>query len=191
MRGMNDSPELRVESASATPEPRRLQAQPLSAQPLADYGWMMDIDQAFEGNAGHPINAGTSRRVDMPGTLSLHAQGGQPQMTVFRARAQAVDGPWRLMERHQWGSQTFVPLGQSHEGSPACILLVALGASSPDETTLKAFVVGERQAFTLRPGTWHHPLIALQERDFLVIERRGPREDCEVMHLSRPVQVWL
>lgn len=191
MRGMNASLEPRVEPDSKTPEPRRLQAQPLSAQPLADYGWMMDIDQAFAGNAGHPINAGTSRRVDMPGTLSLHAHEGQAQMTVFRARAQGVEGPWHLMERHQWGSQTFVPLGQSHEVSPACILLVALGASSPDETTLKAFVVGARQAFTLRPGTWHHPLIAVQERDFLVIERRGPREDCEVMHLSRPVQVWL
>ncbi len=151
----------------------------------------MDIDTALAGETARQINAGTSRRADMPGTLSLHGHDGQPLMTVFRASAQAAAGPWRIMERHCLGSQSFVPLGGDRDGSAACILLVARGPVVPDENTLKAFVVGPRQAFTLRPGTWHHPLIALQERDFLVIERHGPREDCQLVHLARPVQVQL
>ena len=72
-----------------------------------------------------------------------------------------------------------------------CVLLVALGADAPDAATLRAFTVQPHQAFTLKPGTWHHPLIALYDSDFLVIERRAAQEDCEVQHLQQPVHLRL
>ena len=173
-----------------------LHAQPLSAPAMDAYGWMLDIDAAFAGAGGRAINAGTSRRADLPGGLSLHADGGEPLVTVFRAQAQPASGPWHLLERHRLGTQTFVPLARVDGKDPgadgtACVLLVALGADAPDLSTLRAFTVGPRQAFTLKPGTWHHPLIALADRDFLVIERRAAVEDCEVLHLPRPVRVEL
>ena len=148
------------------------------------------------GDAGRAINAGTSRRADLPGTLSLSAAGGEPLATVFRARAQSPVGPWRMLERHCLGTQTFVPIGHGEQGDATarqavCVLLVALGADTPEAATLRAFVVQPHQAFTLKPGTWHHPLIALRDSDFLVIERRAAQEDCEIHHLQPPVLVRL
>ena len=173
-----------------------LTAQALTPEAMQPYGWMLDLDQAFARQSARAINAGTSRRADLPGTLSLSAAGGEPLATVFRARAQSPVGPWRMLERHCLGTQTFVPIGHGEQGDATarqavCVLLVALGADTPEAATLRAFVVQPHQAFTLKPGTWHHPLIALRDSDFLVIERRAAQEDCEIHHLQPPVLVRL
>lgn len=178
-----------MQADAARPPALHCTAQPLNDRDFAPYGWMLDIEQAFAGNTGRAINAGTSRRADLPGTLSLTAQGGEPLATVFRARAQLPHGPWRLLERHGLGTQTFVPMRPSDARGAVCVLLVALGADAPDMTTLRAFTVHAHQAFTLKPGTWHHPLIALHDSDFLVIERRAAQEDCEIQHLQQAVHV--
>ncbi|MFM8769573.1 MAG: ureidoglycolate lyase, partial [Rubrivivax sp.] len=82
------------------------------------------------------INGGTSQRWDMPGGLHLQAEGGEPCVAIFRAQAQALTGPWRLLERHRLGTQTFIPLGGAR-----CVVLVARGESAPDAATLAAFAV--------------------------------------------------
>ena len=177
---------------STQASPIVLQAQPLSASAMAPYGWVLDIEQALGGQAGRAINSGTSRRADVPGELALNAGNGRPLACVFRAQAQAPQGPWRMLERHRLGTQSFVPLGgdaPAGHGAVACLLLVALGDVRPQEDTLRAFWVHPKQAFTLKTDTWHHPLIATHDRDFLVIERTAPQVDCEVVSLVRPVTI--
>ena len=169
-----------------------LQAQPLTATAFAAYGDVIGIpaaaahatvDAAHAGGPGvRAINGGTSLRFDMPGGLDLHAQGGKPCVAVFRAQAQALAGPWRLLERHRLGSQTFIPLAGAR-----CVVLVARGDPAPDPETLAAFSVDGAQGFTLHADTWHHGLIALDEGDFVVIERRAAAVDCEFAELAQPV----
>jgi ureidoglycolate lyase len=181
-----------MNSSSAAPPDLHLHAQALNAQDMAPYGWVLDTRLAFTADAGRLINAGTSRRADFPGELVLNTQGARPLACVFRARGQAVSGPWRMLERHRLGTQTFVPLGGAapqEANDVACVLLVALGTDAPDLSTLRAFRVNVQQAFTLKPGTWHHPLIATHDRDFLVLERSAETVDCEVVTLERAVTV--
>ncbi|MCI1191285.1 ureidoglycolate lyase [Calidifontimicrobium sp. SYSU G02091] len=161
--------------------PTTLRARPIAADAFAPYGWVVDPTAQAPGA---PINAGTSERLDGFGALALTADGGAPCLAVFRARAQPAQGPWQVLERHRLGTQTFVPLGGAR-----CLVVVALGADAPDPATLAAFVVGGRQAFKLHAGTWHHGLIALDDGDFVVVERRAATEDCEVVHLPAPVRV--
>lgn len=159
---------------------RTLTTQPLNPAAFGPYGNVI----SGESGASRPINHGSSQRVDQPGTLALSAAGGQPVLAVFRARAQAPQGPWHELERHRLGSQSFVPLRGTR-----CIVLVALGEHAPDPATLAAFVVAGDQGFTLHAGTWHHPLIALDDGDFVVLERQGAAVDCEVQHLAEPVSL--
>jgi ureidoglycolate lyase len=163
--------------------PTALRAQAIDATAFAPFGWLVDGAAAGEGR---PINGGTSERRDGFGTLSLTADGGEPCLALFSARAQDPCGPWRTLERHRLGTQTFVPLAGAR-----CLVLVATGDDGPDPATLAAFVVDGRQAFTLHPGTWHHALIALEDGDFVVIERRGAAQDCEIALLPWPVHVAL
>lgn len=121
---------------------------------------------------GRPVNGGTSRRVDGLTGLDLTASSGAPCLAVFQARARAPAGPWRVLERHRLGTQTFLPLR-----GVRMLVLVALGDAAPDEATLKAFLVGGGQGITLRAGVWHHGLIALDAGDFVVLKlgRAGDR----------------
>jgi len=64
---------------------------------------------------------------------------------------------------------------------------VALGEATPDLTTLACFEVSAQQGFTLHKGVWHHPLMAVEAGSFLVIERQGPHEDCEVFSWSHAI----
>ncbi len=87
-----------------------------------------------------------------------------------------------MLERHNWGSQSFLPLLGAR-----CRLWVATGDATPDLNTLACFEVSGQQGFTLHKGIWHHPLMALEASSFLVIERQGPQDDCEVFTLLQAV----
>jgi ureidoglycolate lyase len=160
--------------------PPPLPLRPLDAEAFGPYGEVLELAVG----ATWAVNAGTSRRRDLPGGLDLARAGGRPLLATFRAQAQPLQGPWHVLERHRFGSQTFVPLAAGR-----WVVLVAQGGSAPDAATLAAFLVGPGQGVTLHAGTWHHPLIALDAGLFLVLERAGPEEDCEVVQLPAPVQL--
>jgi ureidoglycolate lyase len=157
-----------------------LTCQPLTPQAFSPYGEVLNLFAP----AQQTINQGTSGRLDLPGGLDLAGDQGQAVLAVFHALAQNPAGPCHMLERHQLGSQTFVPLTGAR-----CRLLVALGHDQPDLRTLRCFEVTGQQGFTLHKGTWHHPLMALDSGAFLVLERQGPTEDCEIHPL--PVSVRL
>ena len=149
---------------------RRLVLQPLTAETFAPYG---DVITSL-GRTGSRINAGTSLRVEMPEPDVL-AQGGRPSLSVFRASAVQLPIEVRELERHQFGSQSFLPLGGT-----TFVVVVALGEEQPDIRTMAAFQADGACGVTLRRGVWHHPLLALSDGDFAVLERGNAEADCEV-----------
>jgi ureidoglycolate lyase len=155
-----------------------LRLEPITAEGFAPYGWLASAD----GRPARPINQGSSQRVDGIGELSLTAEGGTPCLAMFRAQAQGLCGPWRMLERHRLGTQTFVPLG-----GVRYVVLVATGQAAPEPASLAAFLLAGHQAVTLRAGTWHHALIALDAGDFIVIERWAAQVDCELAPLAEPI----
>ena len=157
-----------------------LACQPLTAQAFSPYGEVLNLFAP----AHQTINQGTSGRLDLPAGLDLAGDKGQAVLAVFHALAQNPEGPCHMLERHQWGSQTFVPLTGAR-----CRLLVALGQDQPDLRTLVCFEVTGQQGFTLHKGTWHHPLMAMDNGAFLVIERRGLIVDCEIHSLPLSVRL--
>lgn len=157
-----------------------LDVQALTADSFAPYGCVIDAGHA----GGRLINAGTSQRWDFADALCLGNREGQPRLSLFRAVARDVARPWRDLERHRWGSQTFVPLRGVRS-----VLLVALGTHAPEISTLRAFLSFGGCAWSLNPGTWHHSLIALDDGDFIVIERHALQPDCDVAELAEPVQL--
>ncbi|HEY0877382.1 MAG TPA: ureidoglycolate lyase [Zeimonas sp.] len=144
--------------------------QPLVPEAFERYGSIV----AADGHAGRPINDGTSQRFDLPDP-DVDCDGGRAALAVFRARRTALPFVLRTLERHRLGSQTFVPLG----GAPFAVV-VAWGASAPEPPSMRAFRVDGRSGVTIARGIWHHPLLALADGDFVVLERRGTDVDCEL-----------
>ena len=164
---------------------RQLQLGPITAAAFADFGWVTPPPGPGSSPA-RPINDGRCLRLDSIGELAFDAAGGRPCLALFRASTCDPRGPWQQLERHNLGSQTFVPLG-----GVRYLMLVTLGALAPDPTRLAAFVVGGDQAVTLRAGTWHHGLIALDDGDFIVVERAAAEPDCELATLAEPVSLLM
>ena len=162
-----------------------LTPQPLTPKAFAPFGTVLSLaDQPDVPQRA--INSGTTQRFDLLPDLQLTAEGGVPMLALFRAQARQF--PFRLteMERHALGSQTFVPLGTQR-----FVVVVARAGLAPQVHELHAFVTDGRQGIVLAPGTWHHPLLAVEGGDFVVVERRAAQVDCEVVPVALPVEVVL
>jgi len=158
----------------------RFTAQPLTDAAFAPFGRVLQAPpEADHAAAGESINAGTARRFELLADAALTAAGGRPVISLSRACARPRPLVLTEVERHVLGSQSFVPLGAPRRFA----LVVAPPGPAPRPAELRAFVSDGTQGVWLAPGTWHHPLLALDAGDFLVIERRGAEVDCEVCPL--------
>jgi ureidoglycolate lyase len=74
------------------------------------------------------------------------------------------------------------------------VVVVALGdpafqGKQPLESSLAAFWLDGSCGVSFHPGTWHHPLLAQQAGDFVVLERKALEVDCEIKPLQDLVQI--
>lgn len=150
---------------------RPLLVEPLSAAAFAPFGAVIEFGSAPEV---YPINAGSAMRHHALATVDL--LGGQAAISLLRAQAFALPIEIRLLERHPLGTQAFIPL------TPLSYLVVV----AQDPTAPRAFMAHAGQGVQYHRGCWHHPLLALQSGDFLIVDRIGAGDNCEVIDLPEP-----
>jgi ureidoglycolate lyase len=163
------------------PAPLVITAQTLTAVAFAPFG---DVIEAAAAGAPMDANGGTAERYADIAALDLASAGGRPGMSIFRARQPTIL-PFRLrqMERHPNGSQAFIPIGGA-----TYLIVVAPAGIAPAPGDLRAFMAGGTQGINLRPGTWHHRLLALRAGDdFVVIERVGPGDNLDFAEIASDV----
>ena len=148
-----------------------LRAEALSAAAFAPYGQVIEC----AGHASYAINAGSSQRFTDLAQLESDA-GGRLALSLFLAEAQAQPCRLHTLERHPLGSQAFVPLAGQR--------FVVVVGESPAADGLRAFVSNGRQGINFRRGVWHHPLLAIDAGEFLVADRIGPGDNCEVVDIA-------
>ncbi len=148
-----------------------LAGQPVSVEPLTTGAFKPfgDVIEASDSTHHFSINQGFAERFHRLALLDVTHDGGQPTISIFRAKARPLPLLLNLLEKHPFGSQAFMPLS-----GHAYLVVVALGGDNPDMSTLKCFSATAQQGVNYAKGTWHHPLLALQDGDFLVLDRNGP-----------------
>jgi ureidoglycolate lyase len=144
----------------------------LSALAFAPFGRVIEAV-----GTGHAANQGTATKFDRLGGFDNRRPGrATANVSVFRASARR-DWPLEvaLLEKHPHSTQIFVPMAAERY-----LVIVAPGVERPDLAALRAFVATGRQAIAYAPGTWHHPIVALeQETDFAcLVHEDGGAEDC-------------
>lgn len=153
---------------------RLLPVQPLTAEAFAPYGQVIER----QGRASYAINEGSSQRFSDLAQLETDAEG-RLALSIFRA--EACPPPYALycLERHPRGSQAFMPLyGQ------AFLVVVAGTQVAPAPEDLRVFLANGEQGINFKRGAWHHPLLALSAGDFLVADRLGPGENCDMIDIT-------
>ncbi len=155
--------------------PRILHVSPLTREAFARFGEVIETEDL----RSFAINDGTAMRFNDLAQIDVSMQGGRTALSVFRG--QPVRFPLRLseFERHPLGSQAFMPMGVI----PFLIVVAADGADDrPGEPF--AFLSNGRQGVNYARGVWHHPLLSLGAvSDFLVVDRAGAGENCDVAAL--------
>ena len=155
----------------------RLIAQPLDAAAFAPFGHVVPRADAALRTIVRPISGVQNRR---PGVAEL-------RLAWFAVPASVWPMTARLMERHRFSTQSFVPCG-----SARWLVLVAPHSpgGGPDPTAAKAFVATGAHAVTLLPDTWHHPLTVLETAHFTVLTALADDANDEEFHtLSEPIVV--
>jgi ureidoglycolate lyase len=140
--------------------------EPLTAEAFKPFG---DVIEATDNAQHFTINQGFAERFHRLAQVDVTTDGGQPAISIFKARARALPLQLSVLEKHPFGSQAFMPLS-----GHAYVVVVAVGGDTPDLSTLKCFMASAQQGVNYAKGTWHHPLLALQDGDFLVVDRAGP-----------------
>lgn len=92
-----------------------------------------------------------------------------------------------MLERHPNGSQAFIPM----QGQKFLIVVApSLDTDTPDLSQLCAFITDGTQGINYRAGTWHHPLLTLEEpSDFAVVDRIGTGHNCDVYQFPETFKI--
>ncbi|MGB6242228.1 MAG: ureidoglycolate lyase [Castellaniella sp.] len=161
-----------------TSTPIRLTIEPLTRKAFAPFG---DVIQADDTVRHFTINEGNTERYhDLahiePGT------DGRAIVSIFRGQPRSLPFTITMMERHPQASQAFIPLS----GRPY-LVVVAKPESTPTVDDLRVFLCTGQQGVNYAKGVWHHPLLGLDAvSDFLVIDRAGPGDNCDIVQMEAP-----
>jgi ureidoglycolate lyase len=155
---------------------RLVPTEPLTVEAFAPYGDVLSAPASrgrayFERGLG---NARPSARASL--SMSLVAPLAALPLAATR------------MERHEFSSQTFLPLSVAR-----WLVIVAPHApeGGPDTRSVKVFLAGPGQGVTYRMNVWHHPLTVLDApAEFAVFMwRDGGAGDEEFVTLKEPFTV--
>jgi ureidoglycolate lyase len=154
----------------------KLVAKPLDAEEFSPYGDVL----------APPAELG---RVYFDQGLRSTRPGAWPSLSVAHVKfLPALPLEATVMERHEFSSQSFVPLDVSRW----LVIVAPSGADGgPDGSRALAFLAGPGQGVTYHAGTWHHPLTILDRpgRIAVLMWRDGTTTDEEFRSLAAPFSV--
>jgi ureidoglycolate lyase len=151
-------------------------AEPLRASSFAPFGDVLEAPRD-PGRAYFDASLGSSRSGAAPSVSVAHVEPlARLPLAVTR------------MERHEFSSQSFVPL---HPCRWLVIVAPKLRAGGPDIARVRAFLAGPGQGITYRADTWHHPLSVLDRpaRFAIFMWLDGSNADEEFVTLDQPFVV--
>lgn len=159
---------------------KSIQIQPLTQANFAAFGDVIEK----ENHDFFRINQGLTERYHALSIAQVSGDNVAVGISVFH-NLSATEIPFKIdmLERHPYGSQSFIPLQQQK-----FVIVVALpfDETRPDEQQIYAFLSNGRQGVNYHQGVWHHPLITLEAKsDFLVVDRIGEGKNCDVHHLTQ------
>lgn len=164
-----------------TPTMPMLTPKPLTQSAFSTFG---DVIEASDQVKNFPINNGFTQRyhdlakIDVDGADADNNKG-HAIISIFRSTPLAQPIAIKMMERHPHGSQAFMPLGDNP------YLVVVAPAGEFDINKIEVFIANANQGVNYHKGTWHHFCLALgSESDFLVVDRGGAGDNCDVLELD-------
>ena len=126
------------------------------------------------------INDGYAKRFDGIANLNTSKDNGETTICIFSALKRSFPMKIDMMEKHPLGSQAFVPMKET-----TFLVFVAPMGDKPNLNEAEAFIVPSGIGVNYNPGTWHFPLIATEDMNFLVVDRKGSGDNLVIENLNK------
>tara|TARA_B100001769_G_C22088700_1_gene587080 strand:- start:66 stop:560 length:495 start_codon:yes stop_codon:yes gene_type:complete len=125
------------------------------------------------------INNGYAKRFDNIAKINTSNNKGETTISIFSALKRSFPMKIDMMEKHPLGSQAFIPMKET-----IFITLVAPEGEKPDLKMIESFIIPKGKGVNYKAGVWHFPLIATEDMDFLVVDRKGSGENLIVENFN-------
>lgn len=154
-----------------------LEIHPLTKAAFMPFGDVIEADPATM----RFINGGTTERFHALSAAEAIGDGARVILNIFRGQPRAFPYAIEMMERHPFGSQSFVPLNDR----PFLVVVAEDEGGRPGRP--RVFLARGDQGVNYRANVWHYPLMALAEpSDFLVVDRDGPGNNLAEFFFDTP-----
>ncbi|WP_339719986.1 ureidoglycolate lyase [uncultured Paraglaciecola sp.] len=138
-----------------------------------------DVIEVNDKAKNFSINDGFTQRYHDLAEVDVTEENGRTLINIFRSTPLAQPVSIKMMERHPLSSQAFIPMGQQP------YLVVVAPKGELDIAKIEVFLASPDQGVNYHKGTWHHYCLALhQVSDFIVVDRGGAGQNCDVITLD-------
>jgi ureidoglycolate lyase len=148
----------------------------LSRDKFSQFG---DVIEVNDNAKNFSINDGFTQRYHDLAQVDVTENNGRTLINIFRSTPLEQPVSIKMMERHPLSSQAFIPMGQQ----PYLVVVAPKGEF--DISKIEVFLASSNQGVNYHKGTWHHYCLALhQVSDFIVVDRGGAGDNCDVVNLD-------
>ena len=126
------------------------------------------------------INNGYAKRYDGIANVNTKTNNGEATISIFSALKRSFPMKIDMMEKHPLGSQAFIPMKET-------IFLAFVGpeGEEPDLNKVESFIIPKGIGVNYNAGIWHFPLIATEDMNFLVVDRKGEGDNLVLHDLNK------
>jgi ureidoglycolate lyase len=150
--------------------------QTLTSENFAPFGNVIEVN---DNAKNFTINDGFTQRYHDLAPIDVAEQNGRVLVNIFRSSPLEQPIGIKMMERHPLSSQAFIPMTQQP------YLVVVAPKGDFDSSKITVFLASGGQGVNYHKGTWHHYCLALHQiSDFIVVDRGGKGENCDVVKLD-------
>ena len=125
------------------------------------------------------INDGYAKRYDGIANLDAKKDDGESIISIFSALKRSFPMKVDMMEKHPLGSQAFIPMKET-----TFLAFVAPVGDKPDLSKAEAFIIPKGIGVNYNAGIWHFPLIATEDMNFLVVDRKGSGDNLVIENIE-------
>ena len=121
------------------------------------------------------INSNTTKSFYDLVDIEILGKNNQCRVNIFKAEKRIFPLEINMLENHPLSSQSFIPLQNT-----SFIVVVAPISNTPNLKLLEAFKVSSEEGINFKPKVWHFPLIALEDSNFLTIDKKDSKNNLEI-----------
>ena len=132
------------------------------------------------------INSNTTKSFYDLADIEILGDDNQCRVNIFKAKKRKFPLEINMLENHPFSSQTFIPLQKT-----TFIVVVAPISKTPDLNSIEAFKIFSSEGINFKPKVWHFPLIAIEDSNFLTIDKKDSKNNLEIYDFQNNDTIFL